>query len=305
MKNKMIFIGLIAMQPLMGCASPPATRVTLDVVDQGTGMPLSNAVVSTAFLLEDCWDKPDKYQEVKTVTDNHGQCVLEGNDLDHYFNAKVDAGGYYKSLVRVEAEKINRGLNRWEPWDPVIEVKVRKIKSPVPMVYKTISRKDIPDLNKPVGFDFELKDWTPPYGEGKKNDIVFFVSKKGYQGAECHISFSNELDGIQPYASEENLQSEYIFPYLAPTNGYAAILFKEKWYANAKDDAATNVKEDKDINYIFRVRTQVDENGNIISANYGRIKGEIRISSHGRLYFSYWFNPESNNRSLESLEKPY
>ena len=135
--------------------------------------------------------------------------------------------------------------------------------------------------------------------------MLFHASKKGYQGAECHISFPNDLDGIQEFATPQDLRSSYIFPYLAPTNGYKPKLFKEKWYANAQDDAVTNLKEGKDINYIFRVRGRVDEDGNIIFSNYGRIRGEIRISSHGRLYFSYWFNPEPNNRSLESLEKPY
>jgi hypothetical protein len=173
------------------------------------------------------------------------------------------------------------------------------------MVYKCVDREDIPEWDEPVGFDFEVSDWVAPYGKGKQKDIIFCVSKKGYQGAECHISFSNELDGIQPYVPMKKLQSEFIFPYLAPTNGYLPTLFKEKWYASAADDPETNAKEDGDINYIFRVRTQVDESGNIISANYGRIRGEIRISSHGRLYFQYWFNPNPHSRSLESDKKPY
>ncbi len=54
---------------------------------------------------------------------------------------------------------------------------------------------------------------------------------------------------------------------------------------------------------LLYLRTVVDEDGKIVSAHYGRIKGELQISSHGRLYFSYWFNPDPQSRSLESDKK--
>ena len=34
-------------------------------------------------------------------------------------------------------------------------------------------------------------------------------------------------------------------------------------------------------------------------------KTAAQAVSKGKAYFQYWFNPEPNNRSLESLEKPY
>ncbi len=57
-------------------------------------------------------------------------------------------------------------------------------------------------------------------------------------------------------------------------------------------------------NYFFRVRTQKDDKGEIVSALYGKIYGNISFSvdkSIGKLYgMLYYLNPDSNDRNLES-----
>ena len=55
----------------------------------------------------------------------------------------------------------------------------------------------------------------------------------------------------------------------------------------------------KDVNYLIRTRTQVDEDGNITSACYGYFQGEISFIPKGEFKFGYWFNPVPNERSLE------
>ncbi len=47
-----------------------------------------------------------------------------------------------------------------------------------------------------------------------------------------------------------------------------------------------------DRNYYFRVRTVVDDRGNIVSAHYGKIYGDF-------MQFSYYFNPTPNSRNVE------
>jgi len=126
------------------------------------------------------------------------------------------------------------------------------------------------------------------------------------RGALCDITFSNPHDGIQKYVQPEKLRSSYIFPHEVPTNDYVSAIYREGWYSDEYGTHnVTNAKEDKDINHIFRVPTVLDKDGNIVQANYGRIKGEIRISSNGRVYFQYWFNPNPKSRSLESEKQPY
>ena len=61
------------------------------------------------------------------------------------------------------------------------------------------------------------------------------------------------------------------------------------------------------MNHIFRIRTQYDDEGNITSAYYGKMKGYMRIDRRSGLGFSYWLNTDLMSRSLESTYKyePY
>jgi len=275
-------------------------------MDCETGASITNALIKTGFTQKaDPWGLGvGKSTRVKEQVNSDGIASFEGKSIYDERGGSVFADGYYSQRFGMKYKK-NRILNRWEPWNPMIEVRMRPKKNPVPMVYDGIDKEDIPTWNEPIGFDLEIGDWTAPHGKGKRKDMLFLAKKKSYQGAEIHISFPNEQDGVQTYLPPENLRSEFIFPYLAPTNGYMPKLFKEKWYASAAADPESNIKGYNEINYIFRVRTKADDEGNILSANYGRIRGDVKTSSTGRIYFHYWFNPAPNNRSLESLEKPY
>ena len=57
------------------------------------------------------------------------------------------------------------------------------------------------------------------------------------------------------------------------------------------------------VNYIFRIRTQYDNEGNIKSAYYGRIKGDIiNMRANRREMLNYWINTDPTSRSLESID---
>jgi hypothetical protein len=45
-------------------------------------------------------------------------------------------------------------------------------------------------------------------------------------------------------------------------------------------------------NYYIRVRTKVDDRGNIVSAHYGKIYGDF-------MQFKYYLNPTINDRNVE------
>jgi hypothetical protein len=45
-------------------------------------------------------------------------------------------------------------------------------------------------------------------------------------------------------------------------------------------------------NFYFRVRTKLDENGNVVSARYGKIYGDLA-------QFTYYFNPTLNDQNVE------
>lgn len=281
----------------------PQAKMTIKAIDAETTHPMSNAVVRTRFLIKEHWNKANEYKEQKQQANEKGTCVLESKDMSFGYGGRVMSEGYYASNFKVPYTGKNKLLNRWEPWNPMIKVAMRPEKNSVPKVQHWVQREDIPVWDEAVGFDLEKGDWIAPFGKGSVSDFLLKAVPvtEPKEGVRYSLTFPNPLDGIQEYVPPKDLQSSFIFPYLAPTNGYASSFSRYRLlkYPMLPDYPANNLKEDKDINYIFRTRTEVDEDGNLISANYGRIKGEIKMSLTGKVQFQYWFNPVPNERSLE------
>ena len=155
-----------------------------------------------------------------------------------------------------------------------------------------------------MGFDLIESDWVTPHGRGKVADFIFSLSRrfeswKDYY-AEVKLVFSNEGDGIQPIPVSEQSASEFKLPRLAPEGGYLAEFTTSIGRAPStlgRDDGKAGRS------YFFRVRTVRDEKGEIVSALYGKIDGDIRVdvinSKTALLLFAYYINPESKSRNME------
>ena len=276
-----------------GCVmagSPPKQKVTFHVTDVETSKVLTNATVT---VFNDTW-------ETKKV-DLNGFCTFTGKGISFGWKGTGKHVGYYDDMSGVTYKKLNKILNRWEPWNATVEIKLRPIKNPVPMVHKRIESLKIPVWNKLIGFDLELGDWVAPYGKGKKTDLFVnmhrrFVNSSDYD-AIGKISFPNKEDGIQLYKIQKKYdKSVFKFPYIAPTNGYQNILTLERHATLRKTICSFDPKKDL---YIFRIRTQIDKKGNITSACYGRITKRIEIAWGDVFDFEYLFNTNSTSRSLE------
>jgi hypothetical protein len=308
-----VFVFLLIGMLSTGCAlaQPASSKYTIRVVNTETLLPITNAIVRTGFEHQyDPWgNKPSIIDRRKEHANQDGEVTFTGKSLQGGAGGTAFAEGYYSGNNGIEPVGKNLALNRWEPWNPTIEIKLRPKKNPVLTVYTRVERKMIPVWETPVGFDLEIGDWVAPHGEGRVSDFIFKAAPETdpKEGIRYSIAFPHPLDGIQEYIPSENLQSEYVFPYLAPTSGYASVLKRYRLlkYPVLPDYPANNLKDDKVINYIFRTRTKTDEDGDIISAHYGRIRGEIRMTMKGQAYFQYWFNPDPQSRSLESNKKPY
>jgi hypothetical protein len=303
------FIYLLMGMLSTGCAlaQPSASKFTVRVLDSETGHPVTNATVQAIFEHQyDPWgNKPNIVDRRNEPVDLNGEVVFEGKCIHGGAGGTAFAEGYYSGHEGQSSTK-NIALNRWEPWNPTIEVKMRKIKNPVSMKYKRQGWTVVPEFGKPIGYDLEKGDWVIPHGTGEIEDFVFLMNlnRKSMADAEASyiLSFSNPLDGIQEYMPPKRLQSAYIFPYTAPIEGYEKSLYQHD--INTPYGPSKTTEKDN-VNYLFRVRTKTDDEGNIISACYGRISGEIKISRKGQVEFEYWFNPDPQSRSLESDKKPY
>ena len=170
------------------------------------------------------------------------------------------------------------------------------------MVHRPIQKNafKVPTYNQPIGYDLEMDSFVKPHGNGLHSDL-FFEFKRAFENSQnyevsCTVSFPNEQDGIQEVNFSKK-QAAFQWPYLAPTNNYKSLMTWRSARANAKP--VVHNFDEKRVNYIFRIRTQTDEEGNITSACYGKIEGAFGLGWADWVNWVYWFNPVPNERSLE------
>lgn len=277
-------------------------KITLKVVDTDL-LPIEDAQVMVVF------NKPrGNNWNIDPVsftgnTDSNGCFVAEGKGLPFLFlNAEKD--GYYKASKKVSFKEKNKLLNRWEPWNSLVELTLKeRLNQEALYHYNRTKFYSIPAYDTDVGYDFEQADWVVPHGKGETADVILhikrrFVAWNDYD-VDMTISFSNDGDGIQKFVFDQNDTSSFKWPYLAPTKGYNSEITFEKHYS--KDGSQSNYDDETD-KYIFRVRTAKDDEGNIKSACYGKLS-RIRLSWGQELNWEYWFNPDSKSRNLEDDPK--
>ncbi|HAL92636.1 MAG TPA: hypothetical protein DCM68_06395 [Verrucomicrobia bacterium] len=212
-------------------------------------------------------------------------------------------------------EFTNQVSDRWQPWNPTIELSLRRILNPIPMYVKDM-RMDVnpfPALDENLGYDLEKGDWLSPYGIGQIADFIFQVhcdwsegkSPYGeqYYHATLELTFSNEDDGIIEFRDSQPELEGSIFRLsrFAPESGYTNRWFAER-FTNKEGSTLATISQRKDLNYFFRVRTKKDETGKIVSAHYGKIRGPLDFGFRGKrngLGMTYYLNPTPNDRNME------
>jgi hypothetical protein len=245
------------------------------------------------------------------MTDEAGELVL---DLPAGVSLSVHAYkfGYYKTGGELWRGGMTRGpdgrlVAREMPDAFTIELKdVRHAVYMKHMRFRGIA----PVAEDPVGYDLKVGDWVTPYGKGVTEDIRFhftdlFVDEESYAGTMV-ISFPNEGDGIQSFTGARPFSMEFgsnlTPPHKAPLDGYEAS--RTYSVAHREGEPYQGYKE-TGRNYIFRTRTVLDPQGNILQACYGWILGEIEFDPRDprgpQLAFAYYFNPDPDpeERSLE------
>lgn len=300
--------------------SRPAVRhpaqITFRVVTDA-GQPVPGVDVTVSNFLR--WQPgegfgQDIYEKINARTDKDGVAVVRAESERQYLGYGVTGvpGHYATNEVRYWFKEVKDG--RWEPWNPSVEVVLKPILNPIPMYARVMGQMpallELPKLGEPIGFDLEKGEWVAPWGKGAKSDFVFslheVVAKKSIQDPfeyRLEIAFSNEGDGIQAFPIHLELHegSELRLPRFAPETGYAPKMVKQIGRP-AKGQPMHPNHDDKQ-NYFFRVRTVLDENGEVKSALYGKIAGDIacdKINSPvGYLQFTYYLNPTSLDRNME------
>lgn len=278
--------------------------MTVKVIDE-KGSPVPEALVGISFSKGEYDQK--KERGVSTIhegqTDTNG--VFSASDkLLHPLRYGVRKERYYRSSGE-HAFKRNRETKKWDTPYATNTVVLKKIKNPISMYVKKVNV-EVPVEDQPIGFDLERGDWVSPYGGGARRDFLFTFSRTpktsaGYR-ATLKIDFSNQKDGIQKINAEPVSWMSLRLPHQAPESGYSTNSVYEMGYKPGSGYYGFE-NPDGDVNHFFRVRTILDEQGEIKESNYGKIHGPIHVAGTGRenakIIFQYYFNPTLNDRNVE------
>lgn len=249
----------------------------VEVVDEG-GQPVQGAEVKFAYA------RPKGYESIKRSTDKEGKAQDKG-ETDFHLNLRVNKSGYYETYYdKSTGTSLDKNRNN------ELQVILREIKKPIPLSAKK-TKIIAPVLAVDLGYDFSKGDWVAPHGEGKTTDVYFNVeyekrARNDYD-YQLTVSFPNELDGLLEFSDPR--VSELKSPHQAPLKGYKP-LWVQKTKQRPKEGRSGN--RDRARNYWMRVRTQVDEEGEIVLANYVKVYGDFPE-------IQYYFNPTANDRNLE------
>lgn len=302
MKTTIILIVVATYQATLGQTPTtlyPDAKMTVKVVNE-TGLPVEGADAGVGFTVDSKTHVGSEEVAVNGITNNEGEFVASAK-TDRRVGFTVKKAGWYPSFGTYRFKEIKEG--RWEPWNPTVDVILKPVINPVSMYARKLWV-EMPVVGAPVGFDLIESDWLAPHGRGKVADFVFSLSRrfeswKDYY-AEVKLAFSNEGDGIQTIPVAGQSASELKLPRLAPEQGYLpefATSIGRTPSTLGRDDGKAGRS------YFFRVRTVRDEKGEIVSALYGKIDGDIRVdainSKTALLLFDYYLNPESKSRNME------
>ncbi len=310
---KIKITGTIAIFLALGLHGQEA-KITVHVADE-SGLAVSNAQVNVGFSMAikpgEGWGTGEE-NVINGRTDTNGIYTVSGKMTAGFLGLSVSKDGFYGSIgQRISTTNFNFITHRWEPWNPTIEVALKKKGVQVPMYARRVNEIKIPVEREPVGFDLEAGDWIAPYGKGTTADFVFkFESKPEPKvppreippfDVTLTLSFSNDGDGIQSVFAPPRSSSELRLPRQAPLDGYEPVLVKHQ---HTERGQVPHIDFREDQNYFFRVRTKKDAQGHIVSALYGKIAGDFNQEDggfvvRGWLSFAYYLNPTPNDPNME------
>ena len=262
---------------------PHQWTATIKVMGED-GNPVCGADVAVSYTLppppgRNLEEGPDSGQ-VKGLTDTNGTFIASHTDSSEGLGIVIGKAGYYTTHIGYQFYYDDKRRN------PTFTSVLKTISKPIPMYAKSITYIKFPAFNKPIGYDLMVGDWVAPYGKGVTSDFLFTENhvdaKTGYAFA---VSFPHNGDGIQEFDAPALLQnapmgqSDLASLHEAPPDGYQSQFVQTKG-------------PDQNRNYYFRVRTKLDENGNVVSTHYGKIYGDF-------MQFRYYLNPTPNDRNIE------
>jgi len=298
MNVRLIFGLLILQLSLTACANSVDLQLR---VHSEAGEPVEGARVRGLFFNDQVLKK-QTFDGHQAVTDARGEAVVSG-DEDLYVDLIINKHGYYESRKR----QVVRGSGKDFKVDVILRRKVEPIE-----LYARNFRGYIPVKNIPLGFDLKVGDWVIPHGSGLEKNILFLfegeaTSNLNYWG-ELTIKFVSPSDGITQTKYPAGKNSVMKMPYLAPAQGYepSRKFYRRRSGRGTKAVFESNLNASKNNGYFLRINSVVDDNSELVQANYLKISGDLKFdprTENGKgaayLQMTYYYNPVINDRNLE------
>jgi hypothetical protein len=278
-------------------------KITFLVVDD-KGRPVPDATVAGGF-----YNHERDGHGFSRKTQNDG--TVELMDLCVWeINYGVEKSGYYETRGRYDFYKAGFDCvkdGRWIPWNPTVEVILKRKVNPVAMYVAGLRKKHtlIREVGEPMGFDLTVGDWVSPRGRGKTPDFhVTYIrdgSGRDYTALELILSAEEPFAGFIKVPCDTF--SQFKSPYRADTNAVYAKEMRFSFRRNEKgryEDGQLQADEC----LILRTRTRLDKEGRLVGAHYGKIYGPLRFGfsfdAPGEMKILHYLNPNENDPNLEA-----
>jgi hypothetical protein len=308
--HSILVAGLLAAVVCQG--SERSFQLTFRVIDDEQ-RPMAGAKVQASWENAKASKPSERIQSVEGITGPDGRLTLEGKTFDSDISYGANKDGSYAVWGQRYHFK-EAGFLRWQPWNPLIEVVLKRKKNPVPMYAKGLAT-DVPAAGLEVGYDLIVGDWLAPYGRGRRADVVMrsegeVRSDRNYQG-QLMLAFPGSGNGFVPFETSEIETSPLRMPYEAPEKGYETT---RTWRSIRRYNSQTMRNEEyvddssKILSFFIRIRSEVDAEGRVVKAMYGKIHAPFIFDARGidpwgktrkqYVSFTYYVNPDGT-RNIE------
>ena len=300
----------------------PTAKLTIKVIDE-SGNPIMGADAGINFETPKPLGKGAGINIMRKTgkTDSQGLFSTKGQTTPQVSLGASHEGYYPSSSKFKQFTGVSGfvGFRKHEPWNPTVELSLKKITNPIPMY--AVNRgapypgelPEFPVVGRFIGYDLIANDWVAPYGKGTHNDFLFkvvidrMVSYSDYD-VTLFMKFPNQGDGLIEYTPDISKGKSLLrFPHHAPVQGYTGELVQNYERTPGVIVNGTSGYPEYETNYFFRVRTELDKDGNVTGGLYGKIHGEIKLSNFisstkdekPTLSFNYYLNPNNNDSNIE------
>lgn len=318
---KLFFLLILSGLLSVACASVklPKVKATFKFTNQN-GEPVANLPISFGL---------SRTTGIRGETDADGVFVGEGPAHDTYLliaasfkNSELNKKYYrFQYEKRIADWKNYPKDGKWKPWNETHNFIIKEKINPIPMyaINPANFKSNIPIIDKWIGYDLELNDWLAPFGSGVMADFECCLSltyckeefltqslkiRFPYSEAGCYF-MKKDLGHAFPSTYHANEKHDYDRE-IAFSKVY---LFSHEQFRFSSNDSHLLEKDDY---IVFRTRTKVDDDGNLIEARYGKIYGPINFNFllkptgeiiHKSVQMSYHLNPNINDTNLECNRK--